>query len=162
MKIAIVVMVFAALGNFAAGADVPKDALTVRQALEIFAAIGALDKGGSKIIDGKEAHVPFILSATVRWTLSGDKSQLADIAERFNSESKDIQAQAGSAQKTGDQAAQVKFNDTTDKQLQPVLNAKTEVSLSSLKMISLSDLQLDTNPIDVDTLSGLRLIISDK
>lgn len=167
-KKALLVSLFSFVACFAHAAPTPKDQLTVRQAVDLFTALKSLKDGGSKVVDGKESHVPFVLSGTVRWALSGNVTLLNDTADRFVAARDSIAAQVAGAQKKDDQAAQAKLNAEVEKELEPILSqgattGKGEpIVVADLKKISLSDLQLDTNPIDVATLSALRLIISDQ
>lgn len=144
----------------AQAASLPPDTLTVRQEVELFTAISALDKGGSKLIDGKEAHVPFVLTAATRWTLSYDSSLVKADAENFTTLRDSIVGKIAGAQAKDDPAASAKMNAQVDKELTPILDAAGR-SLTFHK-VSLADLSLDTNPIDVSTLTGLRPIISDQ
>jgi hypothetical protein len=155
--------IFACLALYALpihAASAPSDTLTVRDAVQIYNALDSLDKGGNKVIDGKEAHVPFSFSSTVRWTLSGDKSALAKIATDFESTKNATIADTAAAVKKDDPAGQAKLNAAVDKALNAVLDLPAPAV--SLKKVSLADLALDTNPIDVQTLTSLRPIISDQ
>ena len=151
---------FVASLSVAKAAAVPPDKLTVRQVVQLYTAIDALDKGGSKVVDGKEAHVPFTLSSETNWTLSGDKLQLEKEASRYDSLKTAKAAELAAHFSKDDPTAQVKLNAALDKEMTPILDLACEIDpLPVLKKISRADLQLDSNPIDMTTLMNLRLII---
>ncbi len=161
MKLPTTVLLALLAAPLAAFADTaPK--LTVRQAVELFSALSALDKGGSKVIDGKEAHVPFAFPSTVRWTLASDKAAVKAVAEQFNETKDAIVGDIAAKQSKDDPSATAKFNAAVDKALEPILSAPVPDPQPALKKVSLADLQTDTNPIDIDVLTELRPIISDQ
>lgn len=145
----------------AKAAPTAPDTLTVRQEVELFNAIASLDKGGSKLVDGKEAHAPFVFTAATRWTLSCDSSAVKSAAEAFTTLRDSVVGKAAASQAKDDPAANAKMNAQVDKELTPLLDAGAPFPVV-LRKLSLADLALDTNPIDVQTLTGLRPIISDQ
>lgn len=150
----------APIAAFAQSSSAPK--LTVRECVELYGALTTLDKGGSKVVDGKEAHVPFIFASTVRWTLSCDESAVKVIAEDFNANKARIVGEVASRQTKDDPSASAKFDAGVDKELEPILKGAAPDPQPVLKKVSLADLALDTNNVDIATLSGLRPIISDQ
>lgn len=163
MKTALYVSLFLAPSVAAFAADTPSNPfmITVRQEVELFQAITALDQGGSKIIDGKEAHIPFQFSSGVRWTLSGDLDSVKGAYDRFESLSSQKQGEEAAKQKKDDMAAQAKMNAAVDADLTAILNMAADPQ-PKIKKVSLADLQLDTNPIPMSILTKLRPIISEE
>src|ERR1700749_5290055 len=100
----------------------PKHLITVRQELEIYAGLTALEKGGFKVVDGKESHVPFVLTSLVRWTLSGDLDAVTKDAVAYGSIKDKTVADEASKISKDDQAGQAKLNSAVDKALDAILD----------------------------------------
>lgn len=131
--------------------------VTVQDEVELYGAITSLDRGATKVIDGKPQAVPFTFSASVRFTLALDASMVKQKAEAYQNAANATRARID-PKGSPDRPSENSITQAILAELAPVF-AKQDPLPPPLQKIALADLNLDANPIPFDTLTKLRLII---
>lgn len=131
--------------------------VTLQDEVELYGAITSLDRGATKVIDGKPQGVPFTFSASVRFALALDASMVKLKAEAYQNAANATRARLD-PKGAPDHASENSITQAILAELQPVF-AKADPLPPALQKIALADLNLDANPIPLDTLTKLRLII---
>lgn len=158
MKIIRHILILATLSAVAFAAEPSATpVVTLQDEVELYGAITSLDRGATKVIDGKPQGVPFTFSASVRFALALDASMVKQKAEAYQNAANATRARLD-PKGAPDHASENSITQAILAELQPVF-AKADPLPPALQKISLADLNLDANPIPLDTLTKLRLII---
>lgn len=141
---------------FAQSAPAPAP-ITLQDEIELYNAITSLDKGTVKMVEGKPQAVPFVFSAATRFALGIDASLVKIKAEAYQNTATAIKAQID-PKGSPDKPAENGVAQAMTAALMP-LYTKADPTPPAFQRIPLADLNLDANPIPLDTLTKLRLII---
>ena len=155
MKRLPVALLFAAAAS-AAFAETPAPMVapvTLQDEIELYSAITSLDRGTTKVIDGKPQQVPYTFSGPTRFALSIDAGLVKAKAEAYQNTALSVRSRLD-PKSTNDNASVA----AVSAELNPVFS-KVDASPPTFQKIPLADLNLDANPIPFDTLTKLKLII---
>lgn len=152
-----IISVSAALSAAAFAQSTPPSVpvLTVQQEVELYNAIKSLDQGTVKVIDGKPQAVPFVFSSATRFAMALDAAAVKPKVEAYQTTAVAAQARLDPSGKN-EPTSQAKLN----AELMPLYLDVDKTGPVVLQKVALADLNLDANPIGMDTLTKLKLIIN--